>query len=336
MALDCGTPLCKLHCEDRPSFFIPGITGKARCLSNCNCNSNNKCSNNNNNKVNTTTNTKANITIRNIAIDLQQLRQRKLRGSSRSAPDRGAATGTTTTTSSCKNVCNSIVAQEQVFSKDDETMGIALSIYDSIMLNRNATKRSSILGLDNQVSRLSTVSEPLQQAPKVPKQQKQTRKKIKATTTTTTTSTTSLDFGTATLPEQPTTTRHDDVAFLCSVTYPGTPTSTTKSMKHMYPLSSNNLPSPMGVLDLELQTMSLQSPTMKSPCSSFLPHHLLYNHSTPCSPFQPFGADDDIVWNQEMTTMQPPPLLGSGGSSSSRKEKKAKKGTAKKQKPKSN
>ena len=70
-----STISCKLHCKDRPNFFIPGITGRARCLSESSIKTQGKPQ-------------PTNLAGTNILIDLARFREQKERSSSRSAPER--------------------------------------------------------------------------------------------------------------------------------------------------------------------------------------------------------------------------------------------------------
>ena len=303
----------QLHSKDRPSFFIPGITGRARCLS-------------------SKSKSESSLSGRSVLIDLVDFRARTLRSSSRSAPESSSPTNQhnvvvlvvdNNMTREIQNYTNNDdINNNDDDNNDGETIEMAQSIHDSVLAtimekpciqqctNYRFNKSDSLLDLFPLSSLTTSHSLPVIDSLDVPRLPRKSSRKTKGTIT-------SLP-GPLTPESQKKI--HNTMIQSTSATVPKKSMDSDQRIKSKpNPLLSPN-PSPTAVaiphtdFDRQLPSYELRSlecamsPSQKPRSTTFLPHHLLPTTPTinPC--FQPFDADDSLP--RSWSVPPPPPLLG--------------------------
>ena len=335
--------------QDRPSFFIPGITGKARCLSTSNSTrttttrrssksataritksaSESHCMNDRSTSASTTRfeadspyiKTQSDSALSHKT--LLEFRAQRRKSSSRSAPDRLSTT----------NV-------------DDDVLDVAQQLHECILgtilekhnrlLERNASvwhKNSSLLDFPLTFNPLDSnrydTMRAASSATTATKTFATTATKTSATTATKTSATTatktSATTATKTSPTTATNTsaspgkpkRRKSTKVPSIKTSPATPRATKSSLK------KKTKESPTAVHQIHEQEQHQQQQGKKEPKApssshTFLPQYLLNdkNNSSSTS-FQPFDMDDAFILPLVDNFPPPPPLLGSNASCTS-------------------
>lgn len=293
--------LGQLHSKDRPSFFIPGITGRARCLS-------------------TKSKSEPLLLGRSVFVDLEDFRARKLRSSCQSAPSYSSLQVVYN-----DNYNNNSIQELIDDDNDGKTMEMAQLIHDSVLdtimetryEKECRTKCSSYTGNKSDtllnLLPLSSLTNHSFQAIYSLEETRDGRKSSHKTKETITSLSEPL------IPESQNILtpmiKYDDSAK--STDSDSSKRNKSKVVKGKPLLSA--VPSPTGVAvkhaafdmhqpSCEFGSLEFALSPSQKPRSSFLPQHLLLTPTSNSCCFQPFDADDALPGS--WIVPPPPPLLG--------------------------